>query len=83
MGEVNLIEVLEYIHPAEYTYTDWVNVGMALQHEGYPVSAWDEWSQRDTQRYHSGECERKWNTFHGASSPVTGATIVQMAKDRG
>lgn len=83
MGEVNLIEVLEYIHPAECTYTDWVNVGMALQHEGYPVSAWDEWSQRDTQRYHSGECERKWNTFHGASSPVTGATIVQMAKDRG
>lgn len=55
---------------------------MALKEEGYPCSIWDDWSQND-KRYHPGECERKWNSFHGSGTPVKGGTIVQMAKDRG
>lgn len=82
-SQFDLQEIIEYIDPAELNYQDWVNVGMALQHEGYSVSVWDQWSARDTNRYHAGECERKWRTFHGTTTPVTGGTIVQMARDVG
>ena len=41
------------------------------------------WSSRDAARYHRGECQRKWNTFHGSSNPVTGGTIIQMAMEHG
>lgn len=82
-SQFDLQEIIEYINPAELNYQDWVNVGMALQHEGYSVSVWDSWSARDTGRYHAGECERKWRTFHGPTTPVTGGTIVQMAREAG
>ena len=82
-NQIDLLSVMEYIDPAELDYQDWVNVGMALQQEGYPCSAWDNWSRRDPGRYHTGECERKWRTFRGAASPVTGGTIVQLARDFG
>ena len=55
---------------------------MALKYEGCPVSVWDEWSRADS-RYHSGECERKWESFGGSSEPVTGATVFQMARQNG
>lgn len=79
----SLLEIIEYINPADLDYQEWVNVGMALKHEGYSASDWDAWSRRDIGRYHTGECDRKWNTFSGSSSPVTGGTIVQMAMERG
>lgn len=80
--KTNLREFLEYIPPSDLDYQDWVNVGMALKQEGYSCSVWDEWSRPDA-RYHEGDCEKKWRTFNGSSSPVTGGTIVQMAIDRG
>lgn len=79
----DLREVLQHIDPAALNYQDWVNVGMALKLEGYPSSLWDEWSQRDPGRYHTGECFRKWQSFHGTGTPVTGGTIVQLARDQG
>lgn len=79
---MDLLKALEYIDPAELEYQEWVNVGMALKQEGYSVSDWDNWSRAD-RRYHSGECEKKWESFNGSSAPVTAGTIVQMAKDRG
>ncbi len=82
-SKLNLIELLNYIDPAMLNYQEWVNVGMALKHEGYTVNDWDEWSQRDGGRYNDGETEKKWNTFQGTNSPVTGATITQLAKDNG
>ncbi|MFR6384626.1 MAG: PriCT-2 domain-containing protein [Lachnospiraceae bacterium] len=81
--KTSLLELMEYIHPAELDYQEWVNVGMALKHEGYSVSDWDHWSRQDSGRYHTGECERKWNTFRGNASPVTGGTIFQMAVEHG
>ena len=48
----------------------------------YSVDVWDTWSKND-RRYHSGECEKKWNTFHGSNSPVTAGTIVQLAMEHG
>lgn len=82
-NNINLTELLDYIDPARLDYQEWVNVGMALKDEGYDVSVWDEWSSRDFARYHVGECLKKWQSFNGAATPVTGATIVQMAKENG
>ena len=75
--QTSLLEIIEHIDPSALNYQDWVNVGMALKQEGYTAADWDAWSQRDAGRYHSGECARKWNSFQGCSSPVTGGTIVQ------
>ena len=36
----SLTEIIEYIDPGSLSYQDWVNVGMALKLEGYPVSVW-------------------------------------------
>ncbi len=78
----DLLEIIKYINPAGLDYQEWVNVGMALKHEGYAASDWDQWSRNDT-RYHQGECEKKWNSFRGSAAPVTAGTIVQMAMDHG
>lgn len=84
MDKLNLEEILEYIDPGSLNYQEWVNVGMGLKTEGYPVRVWDDWSRQDGSRYHDGECEKKWESFRGGwDAEVTGGTIVQMAKDRG
>ena len=83
MGKTDLRKILQYINPAELDYQDWLNVGMALKHEGYTVGDWNTWSRQDYARYHRGECEKKWEGFHGAAVPVTGGTLIQMALDRG
>lgn len=80
---LNLLEALDHIDPAELCYQDWLAVGMGLKEAGYPASAWDAWSRRDGARYHSGECERKWESFAGTDTPVTGGTVAKMALDRG
>ena len=81
----NLLELLDYIDPSTLSYTEWLNVGMVLHDEGYSCDIWDRWSSKDTKRYRgkSGECFRKWDSFQGATSPVTAGTIVQLAKDQG
>lgn len=79
----DLRELLDHIDPGSCTYEEWAEVGMALKHEGYSVSVWDDWSRRDMGRYHGGECEKKWKSFRGSASPVTGGTIYQMALDHG
>lgn len=79
----NILEVLEHIDPSRLNYQEWCAVGMALKEEGHTAADWDAWSRRDAGRYHPGECFRKWDSFQGALSPVTGGTIVQMAKDQG
>lgn len=83
MENKNLLEILQYINPTTLNYQEWVNVGMALKEEGYTPGDWDEWSRKDSSRYHRGECEKKWNSFQGNPSPVTAGTIVQIAKEQG
>ena len=82
MEDNNLLELLSYIPPDSLSYTEWINVGMALKHEGYTASDWDEWSRNDA-RYHTGECFTKWDSFQGTSSPVTGGTIFHLAVENG
>jgi regulatory protein RepA len=82
-NQYELTELLEYIDPSILDYQEWINVGMALKEAGYTASDWDNWSHKDTGRYHGGECFRKWDSFRGSGNPVTAGTIVQMAKDQG
>ena len=83
MSKIDLRPLMAYIDPVLATYDEWVAVGMALEHEGYPYQVWEEWSRKDPARYIEGECEKKYITFRGNPNPVTGATIVQMAKSGG
>lgn len=76
-------EILGHIDPGKLDYQEWVNVGMALKDEGLSWEDWDAWSRKDIRRYHSGECERKWQSFCGSAAPVTAGTIVQYAKEQG
>lgn len=78
----NLLSALKFLNVASMTRGEWIQVGMALKEEGYPCSIWDDWSRNDS-RYHAGECERQWKSFRGTAKPVTGGSIVKMAKDRG
>lgn len=75
-------EALEALDPAALDYSEWVDVGMALHAEGYPVEEWARWSARDPARYREGECERKWRGFRPGAG-LAGGTIVKMAMDRG
>ena len=77
-----ILDALQSILPSETDYTTWCEIGMALKQEGFDCSVWDDWSRPDS-RYRPGECEKKWRTFQGKSTPVTGGTIVHMAKERG
>lgn len=79
---MDLLRALDYIHPSELDYQEWLSVGMALKHEGFSYRDWDKWSRADS-RYRDGECEKKWESFGSCSEPVTGGTIIQMAKERG
>lgn len=79
----HLLQALDYIKASDCSYQEWLNVGMALKHEGYTADVWNEWSRADT-RYKDGECYRKWDSFNEETATiVTGGTIVAMAKQHG
>ena len=46
MSKIDLRPLLGYVHPAELSYDEWLNVGMALSYEGYPFEVWDDWSRQ-------------------------------------
>lgn len=80
---MDLKELLTYIPASSCSYQEWVNVGMALKHEGESCDMWDSWSRAD-HRYHDGECARKWSSFtESGTEVVTGGTIYQMAVQNG
>lgn len=78
--ELRIKEMLTYIDPANLTYQEWVEVGMATKEEGMPLETWDEWSQSDP-RYKPTDCSSRWDGFQG--SGTTGATITHLAKQGG
>lgn len=83
-SKIDLRELLEYIDPSQCSYEEWLNVGLALHQEGYPMFVWEEWSADDGERFHEGECAAKWESFGRYTGKlVTGATITQMAKENG
>jgi RecA-family ATPase len=78
----SILEALKQIDVSKVSYQEWINIGMALKAEGYECSVWDNWSKNDS-RYKDGECERKWRGFIGSSHPVSGGSIIKLAKDAG
>lgn len=83
-SKIDLRELLEYIDPSQCSYDEWLNVGLALHQEGYPMFVWEEWSADDGERFHDGECAAKWESFGRYTGKlITGATITQMAKENG
>lgn len=79
-----ITQALESISPSALTYDEWVMVGMALKDAGLPVTLWEQWSAHDTERYHKGECSKKWASFHGGGArPVTANSIFQLAYAHG
>ena len=73
-----LINALNALDPSKLSYSEWVQVGMALKAEGLPCSTWDDWSKKDAARYISGDCEKKWETFN--DSGTNGGTIIYLAE---
>ena len=76
-------QALQYIDCSTLSYTEWIQVGMAIKEAGMGCEVWDAWSAQDSGRYHVGDCEKKWDSFGGASQPITQAYIFKLAKDNG
>lgn len=72
--------MLNAISP-DCSYGEWINVGMALKHEGLDWTVWDDWSRGSSTKYRSGDCERKWKSFR--SSGITGGTLAHIAMQHG
>lgn len=80
--EENVLAALNELDVATLDRSEWIMVGMALKEGGYPCSVWDDWSRLDA-RYHPGECQRKWDGFHGSGKPVKVGSIIDLAKKHG
>lgn len=79
-----ILDALSYIDPVCLSYQEWVDVGFALHESGLACSIWDAWSSKDSARYHTGECARKWKSFgRGQGSHVSAGTLMYLAKKAG
>ena len=76
-------QALQYIDCSTLSYTEWIQVGMAIKEAGMGCDVWDRWSAQDIGRYHTGDCEQHWKSFNGAAQPITQAYIFKLAKDNG
>ncbi|HOH30861.1 MAG TPA: PriCT-2 domain-containing protein, partial [Candidatus Hydrogenedentes bacterium] len=74
-------EALNHINPVDLNYDTWVRVGMALRSAGCTCGTWETWSSQDPERFHDGECEKKWDSFN--SDGVGIATLFYLAKQGG
>lgn len=81
-------ELLHVLDP-DMGHDAWLNVGMALHHQGRGdpewLTLWDTWSAGGS-KYIEGECEERWRSFsqqrfqgHGA---VTLASIIFMVRQQ-
>lgn len=79
----DVLDALSAIDPASLDYGEWLEVGQALHHEGYSSDVWRDWSRSDARRFDERDFESKWRGFGNSANPVTGGTIVKMARDAG
>lgn len=84
-----VLEALPYVS-ANCSRDEWVHVGIALHHCGFPFELWDTWSQYRDQRtgeasdkYHEGETEKTWRSFENNQSHWNAGTIFRLAKEQG
>lgn len=80
----DILEALAAINPRTLSYEEWLAVGQALHHEGYASDMWRDWSRADAERFDERDFEVKWRSFgHETGAPITGGTIIKMAKEAG
>ena len=84
-----VLEALSYIS-ADCSREEWIHVGIALHHCGFPFEVWDTWSQMKDQRtgeasdkYVEGETQKIWKSFENNQSHWNAGTIISMAKKCG
>lgn len=83
-GLYDFNELLQYIPCAQLNMDTWIQIGMALKATGYDVSTWEAWSATDPDRYHPGECARRWRSFgRNKGNSVGGAYIIEKAESYG
>lgn len=80
MSKIDLRPLLECIPPAACSYEEWINVGMALCHEGYSVDVWNDWSRKDPERYHDGECHKNGSHSRGIRIRSQGRRLLRWRK---
>lgn len=73
-------DMLAYIDP-DVTYSDWIEIGMALHAGGHSLALWDEWSQRGT-KYSPGCTIPHWKSFKH-NGGVSFGTLVHTAQMNG
>ena len=86
MSESLIPEALQALDPSLLAYDEWVQVGMALKAEGYSFEVFHQWSAQNKSHYKSeNDVMSHWRSFNAsnASTPVTGGTIVEIAKRYG
>lgn len=54
---------------------------MIIKVENGTAAMYDAWSQRDPDRYHPGECEKKWKTFNRDDARL--GTLIDLAISKG
>jgi hypothetical protein len=78
---------LSALDPTQAPYDTWVKVGMALFHQFQGSAAgferWVAWSSADSERFDDAEMAPKWQSFGGAESPITFASIMHWVKEAG
>lgn len=67
------------------SYKTWIDVGMALFHNGNTVDDWVEWSKTDSRegKFKDGECAQKWTSFKDVARPLTIGTLIYYAQQNG
>ncbi len=71
--------MLEFIDP-NMGYSDWINVGMAINEGGFSFDLWDSWSRTGIK--YDGSTAFHWRTFKPGGG-ITMGTLVEMARGRG
>ena len=73
-------DALNHLNPANLSYDEWLKIGMALKswHDEDGLELWDNWSQRDPDRYDSSGIDSKWGSF-SAEGGVTLGTLFHMS----
>lgn len=73
------LRALYSIDPSKLSYDEWLEIGIALKAEGYPVSTWADWSMQETgKRAFKQKDLDKWGGFD--ANTMTKATIFHYAK---
>lgn len=79
-------ELLVHFDP-NMPYKEWLNVGMALHHQGAGehewLTAWEDWSARGS-KWAQGVCETKWKSFSQqrgqGNGPITLASLINKTR---